>query len=605
MGERLSFAGLNQKANQLAHHLIGEGVGPETPVAALLPRSIDTVVTLLAILKAGGVYLPLDPAYPREHLQRILRQSQARVVVTEQALLGLLPGQDAAIICLDRDRDEISSQSLANPESRMRAENLTHIVYTTGSTGEPKGVAVPQRQLLNRCAWTWRDYPFEDGEVLCQRTTVNFSVSLWEMLGGLLQGVTTLIVPDEVAKDPPRLIESLWANGATRIVVVPSLLRAILETGVDLGRRLPELRLWSVCGEALPAELSERFHARAPGAELLNQYGASEVNDVACHRTLAEERKGWGVAVGRPILNTRIHVLDGEMRPSPVAVVGEVYVGGPGLARGYLNDPGLTAERFVPDPMSVEGGARLYRMGDQARVRGDGELEYVGRSDDQVKVRGMRVEMRGVEATLREHPVVREAVVAARAGGDGEERLIGYVTLKEGAEVSAAELRKYLRGRLPEYQAPAVIVRLEEMPRTANGKVNRRALPTPDQASEEEERRSEGPRGPVEEVLVGIWRDVLGVERVGVQDNFFDLGGHSLLATKLIARVVKIFRIDLPLGKLFERPTVAEMAKALIEREEKTGQTETIARALKKIKSMSSDEMEQIIQKKRGKGVNP
>jgi amino acid adenylation domain-containing protein len=606
--QTISYGELNASANRLAHYLRTFGIGPDTPVGVCVERSLTTVVALLAILKAGGCYVPLDPTYPAAHLQFVLDDTRVPVVLAEQRLLDRLPPSAATIVCLERDHELIERQSATNPVGTgLTPDHTFYIMYTSGSTGQPKGVVVAQRQLLNRFAWMWRAYPFAADEIVCQRTNVNFTVSIWELLGPLLRGIRTAIIPDETVKDAPAFVRALAAHEVTRIVVVPSLLRAILDVELDLQHELRRVRLWSVCGEALSRELWQRFRERLPDATLLNQYGASEVNDAAWFDT-----RGWsgdraGVPIGRPISNLRIYLLDANLQPVPPGMPGDVYISSVSLARGYLNRPDLTAERFIPDPFSATPGARLYSMGDVARYLPDGNLEHLGRSDQQVKVRGVRVELGGIEALLRQHPAVDQVVVLARELG-GETRVAAYVTGGEqrtesgeqraengeqkaenkgtreqgntdGYMLGIAEhdadspapsalslqpsaLRAFLAQRLPEYMLPNHIVVLDKLPRTPNGKVDRKALPLPDPTRPQLGTEWAAPRTPTEELLAGIWREVLRVERVGIHDNFFELGGHSLLATQIVARVRDALQCDLPLRALFEAPTIA----GLIER---------------------------------------
>ncbi|HEY9404139.1 MAG TPA: amino acid adenylation domain-containing protein, partial [Pyrinomonadaceae bacterium] len=431
--------------------------------------------------------------------------------------------------------------------------------------------AVEQRQLLNRLHWMWGEYPFGAGEVMCQRTTASFSVSVWEMLGGLLQGCRTVIIGDAEAKDVGALVSEMERGEVTRVVVVPSLLRAMLEVEPGLCKRLSAVRMWSVCGEPLSGELAQSFQGQAGGAKLINQYGASELNDICFFETGGEsgEHQAGSVPVGQPISNVSVYMLDARMRPVAMGQRGEMYVRSVSPARGYVGEAGATAERFVPDALSGEAGGRLYRTGDIGkRVKGKGgRIEHLGRGDDQVKVRGMRVELKGVEALLRSHASVAEAAVVARREGGEVTGLVGYVVrAAEDVEVSARELREFVRERGGEQMAPTLIVEVALMPLLANGKINRLALPDPQTVASEFEETFVSPRTAMEEELARIWTEVLGLERVGVNDRFFDLGGHSLIATRLITRVRDAFAVDLPLRSLFDAPTVAGQAIAIAQR---------------------------------------
>ena len=577
--QQLTYRELDQRSDGLTHYLQARGVAPEVPVAVLLDRSAETLITLLAIYKAGGVYVPLDAAAPRTHLDAILRQTRPPVIVTSAAYADRLPSHRAELIRLDADWQRIAEPGSSRPApSGVSVDNLAYVMYTSGSTGQPKGVAVAQRQLLNRLHWMWRRYPFAADEVVCQRTTAGFSVSMWELLGGLLRGCRTVIVEDERAQDLGQLIAEMERQGVTRVVVVPSLLRALLEVEPGLCAKLAATRLWSVCGEALSAELAERFQAQAGGARLVNQYGASELNDV-CFFDTGEEygkhqesdaesagshrgKRAGLVPVGEPISNLSVYVLDARMRPVARGQRGEIYVRSISPARGYVGQAGATAERFVPDAVSGVAGGRLYRTGDVGRrVRG-GRVEHLGRGDDQVKVRGMRVELKGVEALLKSHEGVAEAVVTARREGAEVTGLVGYVVKAAGgAGVSGRELREYVRERGGEQMVPAVVMELGEMPRLANGKVNRLALPDPLTAVAVSEKTFAPPRTKTEQTIAGIWQQVLGVDQVEVNQNFFELGGHSLALARVQSKLQAAFNKSISMIELFKNPTVSALAR--------------------------------------------
>jgi acyl-coenzyme A synthetase/AMP-(fatty) acid ligase/acyl carrier protein len=388
--------------------------------------------------------------------------------------------------------------------------------------------------------------------------------SVWEIFGPLLRGVQLVLIPEEGVKDADRLVEILAAHRVTRIVVVPSLLRTLLSTCPDLGSRLPHLRHWVTSGEALPVELCRSFTEKMPQSALINLYGSSEVSaDATCYDTRQQSASTTNVPIGNPIANTRAYILDRHSNPVPIGVPGELHIGGEGLARGYLNRPELTAERFIPDPYSGESGSRLYRSGDLTRYLPDGNIEFLGRIDHQVKIRGFRIELGEIETVLDQHPAVRDAVVSAREGTPGDEQLVAYVVPGSQPRGLLTELRGYLQKKLPEYMVPSAFVVLEALPLTPNGKVDRKALPAPDPSGFRAENSYAEPRTPVEEQLVEIWEEVLGLERVGIHDNFFELGGHSLLATRVVSRVRKVFQVELPLLSLFEEPTVAGLAERI------------------------------------------
>ncbi|MBN1138918.1 MAG: amino acid adenylation domain-containing protein [Anaerolineae bacterium] len=568
--EELSYQALNRRANQVAAYLRSLGVGPEVVVGVLLERSLDMAVGLLGVLKAGGAYLPLDPGYPEERLAFMLRDAGAAVLLTQESLARRLPQHDTTRVCLDVDRANIDRQIDRNPVSGTDADSLAYVLYTSGSTGQPKGVLGPFRGAVNRLAWMWRAYPFQAGEVCCQKTPLSFVDSVWEFFGPLLQGVPTVIIPDRVIRDPHQLIQALATHNVTRIVLVPSLLKAILDTHPNLQQRVPKLGLWVCSGETLPVELVQQFRKTMPQATLLNLYGSSEVAaDVTWYDTAQLGADGLSVPIGRPIANTQIYLLDAHLNPVPVGVPGEIYAGGAGLARGYVNQPELTAERFVPDPFSHDPAARLYKTGDLARYRRDGNIDYLGRRDHQVKIRGFRIELGEIEAILRQHPAVAQAaVITLEESRDvsspwpgTDRRMVAYLVAAEGAAPAIPDLIRFLGSRLPVYMIPSAFVFLDALPVNLHGKIDRQAL------AEIGEIRSPGgldlPRDKIERQLAQIWQEVLGTGPIGVRDSFFELGGHSLLAFRLFARIKEVLGIELPVASLFQAPTVEQLAETI------------------------------------------
>ena len=559
----LTYRELNQHANRLAHYLATLGVGPGVLVGICLPRSLELIVGLLGILKAGGVYLPLDPSYPKERLAFMLADAQVPVLLTHTRFVGLFPDRGNRFVCLDADRDLLAGQRMQNPLNRSTGEDLAYLIYTSGSTGQPKGVAVPHTQVLNRLAWMWHAYPFVAGEVGCQKTALNFVDSLWEWLGTLLQGVPTVIIPDQVVQDPDAFVGALAEEQITRLWLVPSLLRILLHRFPDLQQRLPRLKFWVTSGEAISRELSQQFQSCMPHAVLYNLYGTSEVWDVSWYVPDAQHSALPRVPIGRPIANIQTYILDAHRQPVPIGVSGELYVGGVGLARGYVNHPELTAERFIPHPCSDEPGARLYKTGDLARYLPDGNLEYLGRRDHQVKIRGFRIELGEIEAALTHHPAVREAAVIAREDVPEETRLVAYMVQAQEPAPTVGELRRFLKKMLPDSMLPSTFVWLDALPLTPNGKIDRQALPSPDRARPVLDELFVAPQTPIEQQVAAIWSTLLGLERVGIHDNFFELGGHSLLATQLLSRIRDAMHIDVTLVGFFETPTVAGLASSI------------------------------------------
>ena len=554
--QRVTYRDLQERANRLTHYLKERGVGPGSLVGVCLERSIEAFVSLLGILKAGAAYVPLDPAYPPSRLAFMLADSGAPALLTTRHLRERLPAGTAKVVDLEADQAAIGREPHTTPPSGVGPQDLAYVIYTSGSTGTPKGVLAVHEASVNRFAWMWRRWPFTPHDVCCQKTSLSFVDSVWEIFGPLLQGVPSVIVPDDVVGDPARLVDLLATHRVTRIVLVPSVLRQLLDTVPDLARRLPDLTFWVTSGEAIPADVARRFEEVLPAATLVNLYGSSEVAaDVSAYVVTgggARER----IPIGRPIANTRLYVLDAHANPAPIGVAGEIHVGGVGLARGYLHDAELTEQKFVRDPFTADGRSRLYRTGDVGRFLPDGNLEYLGRVDNQVKLRGVRIELGEIESVLRTHPSVHAAVaLVSQAGGD-DARLIAYV-VAGARRPEPSELRRFVRERLPDHTVPGAFVFLDALPMTPNGKLDRRALlslaPTPAEGA----RTYVAPRTPTEDALAGIMAEVLKVDRVGIHDDFFELGGHSLLAVQVIARVRKILRVELPMRSLFTEPTVA------------------------------------------------
>jgi amino acid adenylation domain-containing protein len=547
----LSYAELNRRANRLAHHLIAQGVKPEVRVAILVERSIEMVVGLLAILKAGGVYVPIDPEYPSERIAYMVQDSGVRLLLTQSHLRAQLPvGPEV----LELDTLDLSGgqneKNAHNPQVAVHGENLVYVIYTSGSTGRPKGAANRHRSLFNRLAWMQQAYPLSAADTVLQKTPFSFDVSVWEFFWPLMVGARLAVAGPGDHHDPARLVELIQRHRISTLHFVPSMLQAFLaHPGIEACRGLKQI----ICsGEALPAELQHQVFERLPQARLHNLYGPTEAAIDVTHWTCRKDGLNH-VAIGRPIADTQARVLDAESNPVPQGVAGELCLGGIGLARGYLDRPGLTAERFVADPQGQ--GARLYRTGDLVRWRADGQLEYLGRIDHQVKLRGLRIELGEIEAQLMAQPEVREAVVVAK-----DARLIAYVSGVSGAsQLDTETLRTQLGKQLPEYMVPAVFVQLEQLPLNANGKVDRKALPEPQHAM----RAYEAPQGEIEVALAAIWADVLKLDRVGRHDNFFEIGGHSLSVMEVAALARERHGIELPLRAVFDAPTPLGLSRAL------------------------------------------
>ncbi|WP_019870466.1 non-ribosomal peptide synthetase [Salinispora oceanensis] len=552
--QEVTYRELNERANQLAHHLRSLGVGPEVVVASCLERGPDAVVVLLAALKSGGVYVPFDPDHPTERLDFMLTDAAAHLVVTTRAAAQRLAGHRVVTV----DDDQLATAPATDLESPPRPHNLAYVIYTSGSTGRPKGVMIEHRSYVHHCRVISDAYGIGPDDRVVLLSALTFDVAMDQIAATLLAGAT-VVVSDPVFWTPSELPARLAEHGVTIMEITPAYYRELLEADVD---RLSALRLMNVGSDVVTVADARRWAATGLPARFLCNYGPTEAT-VTCvlHPVAgldADERDEAAMPIGRPVAGTRGYVLDTGLMPVPVGVPGELCLGGIRLARGYLNRPELTADRFVPDPHSGDPGARLYRTGDLVRWRPDGTIEFIGRIDQQVKVRGFRIELGEIEAALAEHPAVHASVVTVREVGPGEKQLVGYVVPRDRSRPDIAELRAHLRDRVPEYMVPARWVTLDALPLTPSKKVDRKALPAP--SAPDGERTLTSPRDETEAALAGIWAEVLDVEQVGIHDNFFELGGHSLLATRVLARIRTAFAVDLPLRRLFEATTVAELA---------------------------------------------
>ncbi|MEQ9237073.1 non-ribosomal peptide synthetase family protein [Coleofasciculus sp. E2-BRE-01] len=576
--QQLTYAQLNQKANQLAHYLQQLGVKPDVLVGICVERSLEMVIGILGILKAGGAYVPLDPTYPQERLSFILEDTQTSVVLTQQRLIDHFPQHNTHIICLDNDWEAITqeSKSISIPPllrgargdqtlskqdcfpPEMTGENLAYIIYTSGSTGKPKGVQITHRNLVHSTSarLTYYQEPVTRFLLL---SSFAFDSSIAGIFWTLCQGGMLYLPPEGLQRDVPQLIELIAKQHISHLLSLPSLYSLVLEQAKP--EQLTSLRTIIVAGESCPKELVQRHLDLKLEASLFNEYGPTEGTVwTSVYHCQSPERRTQ-VPIGRPIANTQIYLLDAHLHPVPIGVVGELYISGDGLARGYLNQPEMTEQRFIPNPFSHTSGARLYKTGDLARYLPDGNIEFIGRIDNQVKIRGFRVELGEIETALSQHPGVRESVVLARDDVPGDKRLIVYIVPNRESIPTISQLRNFLKKVLPEYMIPSAFVWLKELPLTPNGKVNRRGLPAPDQVRPEITGVFVAPRTPVEEKLVKIWAELLKIERVGIHDNFFELGGHSLLTTQLLAKVRDTFQADVSLRQLLEVPTVAGLAE--------------------------------------------
>ncbi len=564
--ERLTYRELTARANQLAHYLRRYAVGPDVLVGISLERSLDMVIGLLAILKAGGAYVPIDPDSPRERMAFMLEDAGMAVLLTHRAVAEQLPAYGGRILCLDRDRPLIEQESPLHRCESLSLQNLAYTIYTSGSTGRPKGAWIPHAGLLNRLQWMQERFPLTPDDRVLQKTPFSFDVSVWEFFWPLIVGARLVLARPGDHKNAERLVEVIRQQQITTLHFVPPMLQTFLEApGISA---CDSLRRVICSGEALPAELQRRFFERM-GAELHNLYGPTEASiDVTAWACQRDDRRPF-VPIGRPIANTQIYLLDGHLEPVPIGVPGELYIGGEGVGRGYLNRPDLTAEKFIPDPFCERAGARLYKTGDVARFLPDGTIVFLGRNDHQVKIRGYRIELGEVEAVLSRHPRVQGAAVLV--GEEQEDkRLVAYVVPPEGRETDAGDLRRFMREQLPDYMVPAAFVILEALPLSLNGKVDRAALRLTKQSPPQRDTIYEAPRSDVERAIAAVWQEVLEAKTVSIHDNFFDLGGQSLLLAKVWSKLRGQFHREPTMLDLFQYPTIESLARWMTEHQTPT-----------------------------------
>ncbi|HET9281982.1 MAG TPA: amino acid adenylation domain-containing protein [Candidatus Angelobacter sp.] len=555
---RLSYAELNKRTNQLAHYLRKYGVGQEVRVAVCMERSLELVISLMAVLKAGGAYVPVDPEYPAERIKLMLEDAEAPVILSQANCVKALASATGKVVAVDSDWSNISRESSANPRIAVEAENLVYVIYTSGSTGHPKGAMNAHKGLRNRLLWMQHMYRLEESDRVLQKTPFSFDVSVWEFFWPLMVGAGLVVARPGGHQDPEYLGETIRACKVTTLHFVPSMLKVFLDSNAM--ENCSGVRRIICSGEALGQDVAKKCIERIP-AQLHNLYGPTEASiDVTYWHC---QKADIGVPIGRPISNIQTYVLDEQMGLAPIGVAGELYLGGVGLARGYWRRSDLTAEKFVPDPFAIESSGRLYRTGDWARWKSDGSIEYIGRRDEQVKLRGNRIELGEIETALRHHSNIKDAAVVVSQDAAGEKRLVAYLVPQKAQIPSQTQLRKYLADKMPDYMVPAVYVQLAEFPLSPNGKLDRRRLPATSMEQVLSENVYVAPTSPIEELLLGVWEDVLGFKKIGIQANFFALGGHSLLATRVTARIKDIFKVDVPLRRLFESPTVAALSQII------------------------------------------
>jgi amino acid adenylation domain-containing protein len=557
--ETLTYGELERRANQLANHLLKLGASPDSLVGICLERGLGMVIGLLGILKAGAAYIPLDPAYPRDRIAFMVENAEVPLLLTQARLRESLPSTASRTVLIDSDWPEIARRSQESPALTLNPENRAYVIYTSGSTGKPKGVEIPHRAVVNFLTTMAERPGMTASDRLLAVTTLSFDIAGLEIYLPLTQGASLEIVSREVSTDGHLLLEKLAGSGTTVMQATPATWRMLLEAGWTGDPRLKIL----IGGEAVSQKLANQLLQRS--ASVWNVYGPTETT---IWSTVSKVEAGQSaVSIGRPIGNTEIFILDKMLQPVPIGVAGELYIGGDGLARGYLKRPELSAEKFIAHPLNPGAKARLYRTGDLVRYLPNGDIEFLGRIDHQVKIRGFRIELGEIEAVLRQHSGINETVVLVREDTPGDKRVVAYFVPTRDAAPTTAELRSFLKEKLPEYMLPSVFVTLKNMPLTPNGKVDRRALPAPDRAELASTGKFAAPKDAIESRLVRIWEAVLGVQPIGVTDNFFEIGGHSLVAVKLMHRIEQAFGRKLPIATLLQAPTIELLASILRQKE--------------------------------------
>ncbi|HEX8088393.1 MAG TPA: non-ribosomal peptide synthetase, partial [Blastocatellia bacterium] len=572
------------------------GVGPETLVGISMARSVGMVVGMLGVLKSGGAYVPVDPTYPKQRLAFMLEDAGVKVTLSEERLLERLPEHSGPVICLDRERQEIDGESEAGPRSGTCGDNLAYVMYTSGSTGNPKGVSITQG-AISRLVINSNYIQLGPSDRVAQVSNSSFDVATFEVWGALLNGARLVILTTDIALSPRQFAKQLRDGQISVMFLTSSLFNEVARQAPD---SLGSVRHLLVGGEAVDPGWCREVLASGPPARLLNAYGPTESTTFALWQVVKSvDEKAKTIPIGRPLSNTRVYVLDDDLNPTPVGVVGQLYIGGEGLARCYWGRPDLTAEKFIPDPFGDGPGGRLYKTGDLVRHLEGGKIDYLGRNDHQVKLRGFRIELGEIESALKQMPGVREAIVMARGDTTADKKLVAYMVCEREPSPTTHEVRRFIIERLPDYMAPSSVVIIDGLPLTPNGKLDRDALRRLGEASPISEESYVAPRNSVEAVVAAIWAEILGIEQVGAHDNFFDLGGHSLLATRAISAIRYVFKVDLPLKALFESATVAELASAVITNESKPGQAQKIARILEKMESLSDEDRDRLLEEKR------
>ncbi|MFN6560834.1 MAG: amino acid adenylation domain-containing protein [Nostoc sp. ChiSLP01] len=559
--QQLTYQQLNQRANQLAHHLLSLGVEPEVLVGICVERSIEMVVGLLGILKAGGAYVPLDPSYPQERLSYMLTDSQLPILLTQQHLFKQLPQHQTQTICLDEDWQNFADYSQDNPCTQIKSDNLAYIIYTSGSTGKPKGTMILHSGMVNYLSWCTKAYNVAEGEGSTVNSSISFDATITSLFSPLLVGLMVVLLPE---KGEIEALKAALCSGTkfSLVKITPAHLKILSHLFASEQVNI-QTQAFIIGGEALSEKVTSFWQKYAPATRLINEYGPTETVVGCCIYEVGKQSlRGGDIPIGRPISNTQIYILDSHLQPVPVGVAGELYIGGDGLAKGYLNRPELTQEKFIPNHLCNSKSERLYKTGDRARYSSDGNIEYLGRIDQQVKVRGFRIELGEIEAVLNTHPQIQQAVVIATEDIFDKKRLVAYFVSSDES-LRTNQIREFLKQKLPEYMVPNAFITLDTLPLTPNGKIDRSALPAPDGEITRSTEAYVKPQTELERMIATIWQNVLQVEKVGLHDSFFDLGGHSLLLINVHSQLREIFNQDISILEMFKYPTVSSFAQYL------------------------------------------
>ena len=558
---QLSYRELNARANRLAHHLRSRGVEPDSLVGICLKRSPEMVVAALGVWKAGGAYVPLDPDYPPERLLFMIEDARTRLLLTQESCRPLLGAFDGEAIYLDSGWSALAAESTENPGPRARPSDLAYVMFTSGSTGRPKGAMIVHSGLVNYLTWAVREYAVEAGRSTPVHSSFSFDLTVTSLYTPLISGGSVELLPEDVGAQ--QLLGALLRESDRSLVKITPAHLELLSQQIPAAKARGMSRTMVIGGENLLAESLQFWRDHAPDTRLINEYGPTETVVGCCiYEVKPTDSANGSIPIGRPIANTQLYVLGADLKPVPIGEAGELYIGGAGVARGYFNRPELTAERFLPDPFAGSADARMYKSGDLARLRSDGILEYLGRADDQVKIRGYRIELGEIETTLSGEPGVRNCAVVAREDEPGKKRLVAYVVARPGVALASADLKSFLKERLPDHMVPSQFVHLDALPLTPNGKVDRRALPAP--VAETSGAGTDGAAMSVtQEKVAAIWRELFKTDEIGLNDDFFDRGGDSLLGVALLLRIKTAFGVEMQLASLFDQPTVAKLAEII------------------------------------------